>query len=1092
MTLQAQIKWVTNIADFKKAIEEGTGGVVAHTAKVDQLTRSLSGNGLLGAANNYIAAVEKMGGVEKLTAAEKERINGILVKALDKYQALGREAPDALTRLAAATAKLEPPLSLADRAAGLLKSTFGQFTLANLAASAIQKLTSGVGDFIDTGMKLPAVEQSYRRLTDSMKIDGQVMLANMTTSTKGMVGNYDLMASANKAMLLGLPVTADSMGELAKTATILGRAMGQDATKSLDDLITALGRSSPLILDNLGLTVKVGEANEAYAAKLGKTVEQMTDSEKKMAFYLAAMDAARKKTAELGDQTMTLGDIATSIWTKIGNSVSSSVATVNVGLGSALTSWASFKKFYVDWDNTGSFNAAMLLSNQRVSESAAAAAKAADEAKKHAAATTSVTKTVADLAKEAEALSTKALSPLSTETRGLILAFDKGGLSAAQIAEKLKTVTSTASVNEEQITRVIDAQKKAVTVGEAHAKVLDENRRALIPLTDEQKKFAIDNANLSRGVEVTALKFGISAKAVTTYLDTVKNGKEIEEIWRKAHEGMLDASTRFINKAVDDWNAGQRKIGDASLKTLATQYLASVDYREKNYQLTLGGTALTVRQIEIERDAKIKALGDMGGEVSKYYQKQIDLANGTASTIVERMRQQGISTTADLQKQAAAAKRDYEQMKASGQFSAAAVEQAWQKMVDQSIAANGGLSLSTRDTFKLLAQQAQEAFTKGGWGGLKDFAKQTALDFVTGMVDAIPVVGPMLSKFVAPLAKILGGLFGTAGRDAVIKFVTETAGSFDAMHEKLLTLGAAGEALWIKLTQGVGRNSPEQAKKVIDEINAAFATQDAWMQRLPGLIDKYGLSWEQAGQQAKQAKLDEIARGLIQDFADLTKAGFDVTLVTEKMSKSINEYVQFAVRTGTEIPSAMKPLLQKMIEMGLLTTEAGEKMTDLEGLSFATTLTEGFKSIVDAINQLAKALGVIPDLIDKIPKKTVIDVEERYRKTRDTGADDDPTGATFHGGTARVLPFPIIAHNGLLPDEVPAILQTGEAVLNRRAAAAVGTQAIGALNRGDRPGGGGSLTLQKGAIVVNGAGDPERVADEIMLRLRREKRLKVA
>jgi hypothetical protein len=50
-----------------------------------------------------------------------------------------------------------------------------------------------------------------------------------------------------------------------------------------------------------------------------------------------------------------------------------------------------------------------------------------------------------------------------------------------------------------------------------------------------------------------------------------------------------------------------------------------------------------------------------------------------------------------------------------------------------------------------------------------------------------------------------------------------------------------------------------------------------------------------------------------------------------------------------------------------------------------------------------------------------------------------------------VLPFPaIVAHNGLLPDEVPAILQTGEAVLNRRAAAALGTPAIGALNRGDR------------------------------------------
>ena len=55
------------------------------------------------------------------------------------------------------------------------------------------------------------------------------------------------------------------MADMAGAAVTLGQAMGQGPNKSLDDLITALGRSSPLILDNLGLTVKVGEANKEYA-----------------------------------------------------------------------------------------------------------------------------------------------------------------------------------------------------------------------------------------------------------------------------------------------------------------------------------------------------------------------------------------------------------------------------------------------------------------------------------------------------------------------------------------------------------------------------------------------------------------------------------------------------------------------------------------------------------------------------------------------------------------------------------------------------------------------------------------------------------
>ena len=102
---------------------------------------------------------------------------------------------------------------------------------------------------------------------------------------------------------------------------------------------------------------------------------------------------------------------------------------------------------------------------------------------------------------------------------------------------------------------------------------------------------------------------------------------------------------------------------------------------------------------------------------------------------------------------------------------------------------------------------------------------------------------------------------------------------------------AASKAQWEEWK----RNNPEQARKVIEEINAALAGQDAWMQRLPALIEKYGLSWEQAGEKANQARLDEIAKGLIQDFADLSKAGFDVTLITEKMSTAINEYVQQAM-----------------------------------------------------------------------------------------------------------------------------------------------------------------------------------------------------
>jgi hypothetical protein len=225
----------------------------------------------------------------------------------------------------------------------------------------------------------------------------------------------------------------------------------------------------------------------------------------------------------------------------------------------------------------------------------------------------------------------------------------------------------------------------------------------------------------------------------------------------------------------------------------------------------------------------------------------------------------------------------------------------------------------------------------------------------------IPGIGSAIGALAGPLISSVGSLFnklfGSAGRDAVVNFAN-SLGGFDALHVKLNALGADGERLWINLTQGVGNNNPTAAKAAIDAINAALSGQDAYLSRLPGEMQKYGLSWEQAGKQAEQSHLDDIAKGLIQDFADLADAGFDVSTVTKSMSDSVDTYIHEALRTGTEVPAAMKPLLQKMIDLGTLTDDAGNTITDLSasGITFSETLTEGFQSVVKAINDMVKAL----------------------------------------------------------------------------------------------------------------------------------------
>jgi TP901 family phage tail tape measure protein len=87
-------------------------------------------------------------------------------------------------------------------------------------------------------------------------------------------------------------------------------------------------------------------------------------------------------------------------------------------------------------------------------------------------------------------------------------------------------------------------------------------------------------------------------------------------------------------------------------------------------------------------------------------------------------------------------------------------------------------------------------------------------------------IGEAIGALAGPLIGKLFDMFGSAGRDLVKEFAA-TFGGFDALHVQLNALGAEGERLWIALTQGVGKNNPQQAKTAIDAITAALEAQKA-------------------------------------------------------------------------------------------------------------------------------------------------------------------------------------------------------------------------------------------------------------------------
>lgn len=148
-------------------------------------------------------------------------------------------------------------------------------------------------DLGEMGANIEAVRFSYERLAGQIGIDSADLLTALQDASGGTIAEYDLMLAANRAMRFGV---ADNIGELVSImqyAKGSAREFGSDTTSAFDDLVTGIGRNSAMILDNVGITLpQINEAYAAYAETIGKTVEDLTDLEKKQGLVNAVMAAS--------------------------------------------------------------------------------------------------------------------------------------------------------------------------------------------------------------------------------------------------------------------------------------------------------------------------------------------------------------------------------------------------------------------------------------------------------------------------------------------------------------------------------------------------------------------------------------------------------------------------------------------------------------------------------------------------------------------------------------------------------------------------------------------------------------------------------
>lgn len=187
---------------------------------------------------------------------------------------------------------------------GSLESLQGVAIKVSLAASAaIGLIGIGMWKLSTDAAAFEPVRQAFADLAEAAGTSKDDLLDALREASQGMITDTELMTKANLAMLLIGEQVAGELPGLLEIAQIAALTTGQDFDYMFDSLIRGVGRMSPRILDNLGITIDLADAYEDYASKMGLVVDEMTVAEQQQAVMTAVLEIGGEMLDKVGLKT---------------------------------------------------------------------------------------------------------------------------------------------------------------------------------------------------------------------------------------------------------------------------------------------------------------------------------------------------------------------------------------------------------------------------------------------------------------------------------------------------------------------------------------------------------------------------------------------------------------------------------------------------------------------------------------------------------------------------------------------------------------------------------------------------------------------
>lgn len=168
------------------------------------------------------------------------------------------------------------------------------------------KLQEFVSESAKAGMEMAAQADGVIKAFKDM--DDPNLLDNLRKATKGTVNDVQLMTAAVQAKDFRIPL--EDLGKYLQFAQLKAQQTGQSVDYMTNSIVTGLGRKSPMILDNLGISAAEISEKTKETGDFMKAVAKIVDTQLAEAgdTYISAADKAARKTAEWENAQRRLGE----------------------------------------------------------------------------------------------------------------------------------------------------------------------------------------------------------------------------------------------------------------------------------------------------------------------------------------------------------------------------------------------------------------------------------------------------------------------------------------------------------------------------------------------------------------------------------------------------------------------------------------------------------------------------------------------------------------------------------------------------------------------------------------------------------------